>query len=94
MSSKHGPTEITGELDEIVQALLAAHTPAPDDLNPGPHIVYRSARDLDGSRMHALIDIEALDDSRERTLCRALLQYALTLLDASEPERTTKEHDA
>ena len=60
-----------------------------DDLNPGPHIVYRSTRDLDGTRTHALIDIQALDDPRERAICRALLHHALTLLDASEPTRST-----
>jgi hypothetical protein len=57
----------------------------PDDLNPGPHLVYRSTRDLDGTRTHCLVDIAPVEDPRERAICRALLLHALTLLDASEP---------
>ncbi|MEV0112807.1 hypothetical protein AB0H77_06060 [Streptomyces sp. NPDC050844] len=58
-----------------------------DDLNPGPHLVYRSAVDSDGTRLHALIDQEPISNPRERAICRALLQHALLLLDASEPTR-------
>ncbi|MFI5687857.1 hypothetical protein [Streptomyces sp. NPDC051636] len=61
----------------------------PDDLNPGPHLVYRSTRDLDGTRTHYLIDMAAPEDPRERAICRALLQHALSLLDATEPARRT-----
>ncbi|MDX3637795.1 hypothetical protein PV728_48005 [Streptomyces europaeiscabiei] len=60
-----------------------------DDQNPGPHLVYRSARDLNGTRMHSLIDIAAPEDPRERAICRALLLHALALLEASEPTRPT-----
>lgn len=58
-----------------------------DDQNPGPHLVYRSARDLNGTRMHYLIDMAAPEDPRERAICRALLTHALALLDATEPAR-------
>lgn len=59
----------------------------PDDLNPGPHLVYRSTRDPNGTRTHHLIDMAAPEDPRERAICRALLLHALALLDASEPAR-------
>ncbi|MFF0143567.1 hypothetical protein ACFYRN_45190 [Streptomyces sp. NPDC005227] len=58
----------------------------PDDLDPGPHLVYRTARD-NHVRTHVLVDREALDDPRERAICRALLLHALALLEASEPSR-------
>lgn len=57
-----------------------------DTHDPGPHLVYRSARDND-LRTHALIDREALTDPRERALCRALLLHALALLESTEPSR-------
>jgi hypothetical protein len=59
-----------------------------DDLDPGPHLVYRSSSD-NGLRTHALIDRQALTDPRERALCRALLLHALALLESTEPARTT-----
>ncbi|MFF0143565.1 hypothetical protein ACFYRN_45180 [Streptomyces sp. NPDC005227] len=58
----------------------------PDDLDPGPHLVYRTARSND-VRTHVLVDREALDDPRERAICRALLLHALSLLEDSEPSR-------
>ena len=59
----------------------------PDDLNPGPHLVYRSTRGPNGTRTHYLVDTAPPDDPRERAICRALLLHALALLDASEPAR-------
>ncbi|MET7437003.1 hypothetical protein ACFYQQ_01060 [Streptomyces sp. NPDC005496] len=58
----------------------------PDDLDPGPHLVYRATRDND-MRVHALVDREALTDPRERAICRALLLHALALLEDTEPTR-------
>lgn len=50
-----------------------------------PSIVYAAA---DGDTYTA-IDVMAVTDPRERAICRALLQHALTLLDATEPTSTT-----
>jgi hypothetical protein len=60
-----------------------------DNLDPGPHLVYRGTRDLDGTRTHWLIDMASPTDPRERAICRALLTHAIALLDASEPTSTT-----
>ncbi|MFI8448213.1 hypothetical protein [Streptomyces erythrochromogenes] len=46
-----------------------------------PSVVYAAT---DGDTWTA-IDVMAVTDPRERAICRALLQHALTLLDASEP---------
>ncbi len=50
----------------------------------GPKLLFVSsgARGLHTTVTH--IDTTAVEDPRERALCRALLLYALALLDASE----------
>lgn len=55
----------------------------------GPAIAYTSSLNLDGTQQITLVDRQALDDPRERAVCRALLLHALALLDASEPTRPT-----
>jgi hypothetical protein len=39
----------------------------------------------DGLNLHTPVDVMSPTDPRERAICRALLQHALALLDASEP---------
>lgn len=58
-----------------------------DDLNPGPHLVYRSTRDLNGTRAHYLVDLAAPDDRRDRAICRGLLLHALRLIDEADQEQ-------
>lgn len=53
----------------------------PVNLDLGPSLVYTCT---DRSGITA-IDRMAPTDPRERAVCRALLQHALALLDASEP---------
>lgn len=67
--------------------------PEPDPVVPnigeGPALLYRSSRDPQGVRLIAHVDHQAVEDPRERALCRALLLHALSLLDASEPTSPT-----
>lgn len=53
----------------------------------GPAIAYTSSLNLEGTQDITLVDRQALNDPRERAICRALLQHALALLDATEPTR-------
>jgi hypothetical protein len=54
----------------------------------GPQLIYTSYDPRDGTVTLVPVDRGAVEDPRERALCRALLQHALALLDASEPART------
>ncbi|MFB9558673.1 hypothetical protein [Streptomyces roseoviridis] len=53
----------------------------------GPQLIYTSYDPKDGTVTLVPIDRAAVEDPRERALCRALLLHALALLDASEPTR-------
>ncbi|WP_327377977.1 hypothetical protein OG393_30865 [Streptomyces sp. NBC_01216] len=56
----------------------------------GPQLIYTSYDQADDNKLTRVpVDRVPVDDPRERALCRALLLHALTLLDASEPTRTT-----
>ncbi|WP_405893811.1 hypothetical protein OG272_16125 [Streptomyces sp. NBC_00104] len=63
----------------------------PATFPPGPTLAYVSTAETGPDATHRiqLVDLDALDDPRERALCRALLLHALALLDDSEPARTT-----
>jgi len=54
----------------------------------GPQLIYTSYDPKDCTVTLVPVDRVAVEDPRERALCRALLLHALTLLDASEPART------
>jgi hypothetical protein len=48
----------------------------------GPALFYASTERGDGTSTVTRIDITAVDDPRERALCRGLLLHALAVLDA------------
>ncbi|MFE6080009.1 hypothetical protein [Streptomyces virginiae] len=50
-----------------------------------PALTYHGSENLDGTHTTYPVDRYVPDDPRERAICRALLQHALNLLDASEP---------
>lgn len=52
----------------------------------GPALTYIGAPH-EGTQTSLRVDMRALEDPRERAICRALLHHALALLDASEPPR-------
>ncbi|MYY79715.1 MULTISPECIES: hypothetical protein [unclassified Streptomyces] len=56
------------------------------DFPAGPTITFTTTKD-NGDRLTQFVDRSALEDPRERAICRALLQHALDLLDRSEPTR-------
>ncbi|MGW9437967.1 hypothetical protein [Streptomyces sp. NPDC055607] len=51
----------------------------------GPQLVYTSYDPRENLAVLIPVDRVAVEDPRERALCRALLLHALALLDASEP---------
>ncbi|MFE2556005.1 hypothetical protein ACFXGT_08205 [Streptomyces sp. NPDC059352] len=51
----------------------------------GPQLVYASYDPKENLAHLVPVDRIAVEDPRERALCRALLLHALALLDASEP---------
>lgn len=51
----------------------------------GPGLYYASAVQISGDSVVTAIDRQAVDDPRERALCRALLLHALAELDRTEP---------
>lgn len=51
----------------------------------GPSLYYASAGQVGGNSTVTAIDRQAVDDPRERALCRALLLHALAELDRTEP---------
>jgi len=53
----------------------------------GPGLYYASAQQLSGTATVTAIDRQAVEDPRERALCRALLLHALAELDRTEPTR-------
>jgi hypothetical protein len=53
----------------------------------GPYLAYGVADAPDGTHEVRMIDREALDNPRERAICRALLLHAIALLDESELTR-------
>lgn len=53
----------------------------------GPALLYTGSVDSQGAQAVLRVDLAAVDDPRERAICRALLHHALALLDASEPTR-------
>ena len=55
----------------------------------GPALLYTSSVDNQGTQAVLRVDRDSPTDPRERALCRALLSHALSLLDATEPPRTT-----
>ena len=55
----------------------------------GPRLYYLSTEHGDGTSTVTAIDQQALEEPRERALCRALLLHALAELDRTEPARTT-----
>jgi hypothetical protein len=56
------------------------------ELPNGPTLAYTTTKD-NGDRIVQYVDRAALEDSRERAICRALLQHAVDLLDRTEPTR-------
>lgn len=56
------------------------------DFPPGPLLAYVTDAD-EGTHRVRLIDRAAIEDPRERAICRGLLLHALALLDESEPTR-------
>lgn len=55
----------------------------------GPKLLFVSSGARGQHTTVTHIDTTAVEDPRERALCRALLQHALALLDASEPTSPT-----
>ncbi|MFG2412318.1 hypothetical protein [Streptomyces goshikiensis] len=55
-----------------------------------PALTYHAAGGPDGTSTDYRIDLTAPTDLRERAICRALLQHALALLDASEPAQPNR----
>lgn len=55
-----------------------------------PALTYHGSENLDGTHTIHPVDRSVPEDPRERAICRALLQHALALLDASEPTSTTR----
>ena len=53
----------------------------------GPALLYTSSVANFGDQIVHHVDRNVPDDPRERAICRALLNHALALLDASEPTR-------
>ncbi|MEU7338661.1 hypothetical protein [Streptomyces sp. NPDC007074] len=55
----------------------------------GPALFYASTQENDGDGGQTIrrVDLSAPEGPRERAVCRALLQHALALMDASEPVR-------
>lgn len=51
----------------------------------GPGLYYASAEQVSGTTTVTAIDRQAVEDPRERVLCRALLLHALAELDRTEP---------
>lgn len=51
----------------------------------GPGLYYVSTERFDGTVETAAIDRAAVEDPRERALCRALLTHALAEIDRTEP---------
>ncbi|MGP3684124.1 hypothetical protein ACTVZO_05320 [Streptomyces sp. IBSNAI002] len=49
-----------------------------------PALTYHGTKNIDGSYGVYPIDFAVPTDPRERAICRALLQHALTLLDATD----------
>ncbi|WP_394436209.1 hypothetical protein [Streptomyces sp. SGAir0957] len=56
------------------------------DFPNGPTLAYATTSDT-GDRIVQYIDRAAVEDPRERAICRALLQHAMDLLDRTEPSR-------
>jgi hypothetical protein len=50
-----------------------------------PALFFHGSEQLDGTHTVHPIDRLAPEDPRERAICRALLQHAIALLDATEP---------
>lgn len=50
----------------------------------GPALLFVSSPTQDGTQHVQRVDLTAVEDARERALCRALLHHALTLLDEAE----------
>lgn len=55
---------------------------APLPFPAGPRLIYVSSRGPDPVCTN--VDEQAVDDARERRLCRALLTHALEILDKAE----------
>jgi len=55
----------------------------------GPGLYYASAQQLSGNATVTAVDRQAVEDPRERALCRALLLHALAELDRTEPTLKT-----
>lgn len=49
-----------------------------------PALYYAGCEQGDGTSTVTRVDLTAVEDPRERALCRALLTHALRLLDAGE----------
>lgn len=56
----------------------------PDFNVPGPALFYISTQDESGLQSVQRVDLTAVQEDRERALCRALLHHALKLLDEAE----------
>lgn len=55
----------------------------------GPALLYTGSVNSQSANAVLVlrVDLDAVADPRERAICRALLQHALALLDATEPTR-------
>ncbi|MCX4571597.1 hypothetical protein OOK48_35340 [Streptomyces viridodiastaticus] len=59
-------------------------TDTPDFNVPGPALFYLSTQDESGLQSVHRVDLTAVQEDRERALCRALLQHAMALMDEAE----------
>lgn len=50
----------------------------------GPALVYTSSPDPNGTQTVTRVDLTAVEEPRERALCRALLHHALSVLDDAD----------
>ncbi|MGW6566464.1 hypothetical protein [Streptomyces sp. NPDC054975] len=64
-------------------------SPSITALDGGPALIYVGSTDAQDVRLINYADRGAIEDPRERALCRALLVHALALLDATEPTSPT-----
>ncbi|MEU5322954.1 hypothetical protein AB0G67_40320 [Streptomyces sp. NPDC021056] len=85
--SNDGQT-ISWKGDNYTRQTSPAYDGPPSAVPPmrGPSLRYTGAPH-EGTQTSLRVDMHALDDPRERAICRALLHHALALLDATEPPR-------